>query len=150
MIWIILAALGVPLWLCLVAIVTLVMRNRTLRTRGENVPVRRRLAGKTRWRRGHGVWIHDVFAFRGSPAAWSESLDWVATATTRAVTDASEAKKLRRLGERPTVAVLTMVDGSTIEYATSTEHALNLLGPFAADAAQSPSPSIAEPPASGA
>ena len=150
MIWIILAALGVPLWLCLVAILTLVMRNRTLRTRGENVPVRRRLAGKTRWRRGHGVWIHDVFALRGSPATWSESLDWVATVTTRAIIDASEAKKLRRLGERPTVAVLTMVDGSTIEYATSAEHALNLLRPFAAEAAQNPSPPPTAPPGHGA
>ena len=25
-------------------------------------------------RAGHGVWVSDVFAFRGSPAAWQESL----------------------------------------------------------------------------
>jgi hypothetical protein len=74
MIWAILAAMGVPLWLCAVGILTLLLRNRALRNRAGNVPVRVRPAGKKRWSPGHGVWIHDVFAFRGLPAAWREAL----------------------------------------------------------------------------
>ena len=74
MIWVILAVLGVPLWLCAAGLWVLVMRNRAIRHRPGNVKVRRRRSGKSRWTRGHGVWVHDVFAFRGSPAAWAESL----------------------------------------------------------------------------
>ena len=38
-IWIILAALGVPLWLCALAILALMYRNRALRQRPGDVPV---------------------------------------------------------------------------------------------------------------
>jgi len=139
MIWIILAALGVPLWLCAVAIVTLVLRNRNLRNRGGDIPVRRRLAEKTRWGRGHAVWVHDVFAYRGSPAAWSEGLTWVATTSTRAVADPTEAKKLRKLGDAPSICVMTPVDGGpTIEFATRAEDAAALLGPFRRPPASAP------------
>ena len=71
MIWAILALIGVPLWLCGAGLTILVVRNRALRKRPGNVQVRRRRQGKSRWVRGHGVWVHDVFAFRGSPAAWA-------------------------------------------------------------------------------
>jgi hypothetical protein len=134
-IWIVLAAIGVPLWLCALGLFTLIARNRKLRSRGGDLFVRRRLHGKTRWGRGHGVWVHDVFAYRGSPAAWSESLLWVATATTRAVADASEAKKLRRLGENPVIILMTGSDGSTVEFATRLDNAVDLLGPLAVQAA---------------
>jgi len=137
-IWIILAALGVPLWLCAVGILTVMLRNRKLRARGGDVRVRRRRAGKRHWSRGHGVWVSDVFAFRGSPAAWSESLTWVSMASTRGVADAIEAKKLRRLGGSPVIAVMTAHDGSTLEFAARSEHALDLVGPFAAEVAGTP------------
>jgi hypothetical protein len=73
MIWALLAALGVPLWLCGIAILTLVLRNRSLRKRPGNVAVRLHRPGSKRWTPGHAVWIHDVFAFRGTPAAWREA-----------------------------------------------------------------------------
>src|SRR5438270_13333277 len=76
MIWALLAAVGVPLWLCAVAILILLFRNRALRKRPGNVPVRDRPHYRQRWSPGHGVWIHDVFAFRGLPAAWKEALVW--------------------------------------------------------------------------
>ncbi len=41
---------------------------------------------KGRWHRGHGLWVHDVLAFRGSPAAWQEGLLWVSGVTTRELT----------------------------------------------------------------
>jgi hypothetical protein len=139
MIWAVLALVGVPLWLCAMAVLTLIVRNRKLRTRGGDVPVRRRLPGKARWTRGHGVWVHDVFAFRGSPAMWSESLVWVTGASTRGTADPAEAKKLRRLGDHPVVAVLTTGDdGETVEFAASEDRAVDLLGPFSVEAASPP------------
>jgi hypothetical protein len=129
MIWAILLLLGVPLWLCAVAIGVLILRNRSLRKRAGNVPARLRAAPGKRWTRGHGLWVHDVWAFRGSPAAWSEKLVWVTGVTIRRVT-ADEAEKLRGLGENPTVAVLAY-DGGTMEVAASAAHRAQLIGPFA-------------------
>ena len=134
MIWAILAILGVPLWLCAAGISVLVVRNRAIRHRPGNVKVRRRRQGKSRWTHGHGVWAKDVFAFRGSPAAWAESLipvrDVVALLPT-----ATDRKKLHRLGEAPLIARLIDDDGEHVDFATTSEHALDLLGPFGAAAA---------------
>jgi hypothetical protein len=134
MIWAILAALGVPLWLCAMGILTLLLRNRALRRRDGNVPVRVRRPGKKRWSPGHGVWVHDVFAFRGLPAAWKEALVWTSHASVRSATD-EERKKLHRIGHEPVLVTLTPVEGETIELAASSEHRNDLLGPFLADAA---------------
>ena len=87
-------------------------------------------SGKKRWTRGHAIWVSDVFAWRGSPAAWNEELLWVSDATPRAV-DPEERKKLRRLGDEPAIATLTAADGETVEVAASSEQASALLGPFA-------------------
>jgi hypothetical protein len=129
MVWVILAALGVPLWLCAIGIFTLVYRNRELRHRPGNVPVRRRLPGKKRWSRGHGVWVSDVFAFRGSPAAWQESL-LDATSVTRRVPTGDEGTKLRRLAG-PVVATIVDDEGRVVEFATNANAESTLLGPFA-------------------
>ena len=72
MVWAILALLGVPLWVCAAGITVMVLRNRGLRKRPGDIPARAKWPGKTRWTRGHGIWVSDVFAWRGSPAAWSE------------------------------------------------------------------------------
>jgi hypothetical protein len=128
MVWAILLLVGVPLWLCATGIVVLVLRNRSLRKRAGNIPARLRIAPGKRWTRGHGLWVHHVWAFRGSPAAWSEKLVWVKGVTIRRV-PAEEAEKLRGLGENPTVAVLAY-DGGTMEVAASAEHRARLIGPF--------------------
>lgn len=129
MIWAILALLGVPLWFCALGIGVLVFRSRTLSRRPGNIPVRVLRSGKTRWTRGHGVWVSDVFAWRGSPAAWTEALVPVESAQLRPAT-ATEHKPLRRLGDDPAVAVLTSPDGETLTVATATEHQKALQGPF--------------------
>ena len=69
MIWAILALLGVPLWLCALGILTAVVQNRKLRKRYGDIPVGVRGPGKKRWTRGHAIWVSDVFAWRGTPAA---------------------------------------------------------------------------------
>jgi hypothetical protein len=136
-IWIVLAAVGVPLWLCAIAIFVLVKRNSWLRHRPDNVAVRIRPPGKKRWLPGHGVWVHDVFAFRGSPAAWKEALLWVTGATARPATE-EERKKLRRIGDDPVVATFALPGGGEIELAARAEHRARLLGPFADSSSELP------------
>jgi hypothetical protein len=136
MIWAILALIGVPLWLCAIGILTLVMRNRELRKRPGNVPVRVRPADKTRWTPAHALWVSDVLAYRGSPAAWKEGLFRVTAASERPA-DAKERKHLRRIGDDPVIATLTVDDGDTtrqIDVAARASDALTLLGPYAANA----------------
>jgi hypothetical protein len=84
MIWAILAFLGVPLWLCAAGILVVVLNNRRLRKRHGDIPVRVMRPGKQRWTRGHALWVSDVFAWRGSPAAWNEDLEQIITGSERA------------------------------------------------------------------
>ena len=128
MIWAILALLGVPLWLCAIAILLLVFRNRGLRKRAADIPMRLRLDANGRWHRGHGLWIHDVLGFRGSPAAWDEALLWAADGAPRELTS-EEAHKFRRL-DQPAAATFTAVDGPAFEAVTTRSHLALLLGPF--------------------
>jgi hypothetical protein len=130
----ILIAIGVPLWFGALSVLILVLRNRSIRRRPGNVPVRVRRPGKKRWVPGHGLWVHDVFAFRGSPAAWKEGLVWVTDASARPASP-DERKKLHRLGDAPVVATFTGKDGGGLELAARSEHRATLLGPFAANAA---------------
>jgi len=127
-IWAILALLGVPLWLCAIAILLLVFRNRGLRKRAADIPMRLRLDANGRWRRGHGLWIHDVLGFRGSPAAWDEALLWAADGAPRELTY-EEAHKFRRL-DQPAAATFTAVGGPAFEAVTTRSHLALLLGPF--------------------
>jgi len=129
-IWAILALLGVPLWLCALAIGVTIMRNRSLRKRTGDVPVRARLAGKKHWIRGHGTWVHDVFAFRASPAVWQEHLLWVDSATL-VPASAADQKKLRRLGSGFVIARFHHPDGEPADFATSAAHSTALIGAIA-------------------
>src|SRR5436305_10951184 len=105
MIWALLVLLGVPLWLCALGILAMVLRNRSLRKRYGDIPARVRHPGKKRWTRGHAIWVADVFAWRGSPAAWNEELRHAHGASLRAA-DVAQRKELRRLGEHPATATL--------------------------------------------
>ena len=135
MIWAILALLGVPLWLCAVGILVMVLRNRGLRKRYGDIPVRVLRPGKKRWTRGHALWVANVFAWRGSPAAWNEDLIHVAAATIRDA-EPEELKHLRRIGDAAAVAVLRTIDGDHLRVATDSEHRSALSGPFKATARQ--------------
>ena len=130
MIWALLALVGVPLWLCALGILALVYRNRGLRRRGGDITVRVQRTGKTRWTRGHAIWVSDVFAWRGSPAAWREDLVRVVGASARSATP-EERKALHRLGDGPVVATLTTDQNEVLHVAASAEHRSALSGPFA-------------------
>ncbi len=129
-IWAFLLLVGVPLWLIAMGVVALVVRNRAIRHRPGNVPVRLRTHESDRWHAGHGVWVHDVFAFRGSPAGWKEALVWAAGVSSRPAT-AAERKKLRRVGDNPIVVTLALHPRGTIQVAARPEHAAMLVAPFA-------------------
>ncbi len=122
----------------------LVVRRRAIRSRdaqSRNPPPRRRREGATSptgqvsvERRGHGVWVHEVFAFRGSPAAWTESLVPVRDVLTVLPTPA-DRRKLRGLGSSPLIARLITDDGDYVDVAATLEYALDLVGPFGPAAA---------------
>ncbi len=145
MIWAILALLGVPLWLCATAISVLVLRNRKLRNRPGSMPVRVRVAEKGRWHPGHGFWVHDVFAFRGSPAAWKESLVQVGSVAAAQPVTEEQKKGLHRLGDHPVVASFELVPEGSLQVAAHAELASVLLGPFARVVAVAEGGAAAEP-----
>jgi hypothetical protein len=129
-IWALLAFVGVPLWLCAVGIFAVVYRNRALRTRHGDIPVRVLRPGKSRWVRGHAVWVSQVFAWRGSPAAWNEDLELVVRATLRSATP-EDMRRLHRMGDDVVVAELTTDRGVVLQVAASGDHRTALLGPLA-------------------
>jgi hypothetical protein len=129
MIWVILVFLGVPLWLCALGIMVIVFRSRGLKQRYGDIPVRVRRSGQERWTRGHAIWVSDVFAWRGSPAAWKEDLAQVVAVSLRDP-DPEERKKLHRLGEGFAIATLLLRYGETLEVAARPEQHAALLGPL--------------------
>ncbi len=129
-IWVLILVVGIPLWLIAVGITTLLIRNRALRNRPGNVPVRLRPPGSKRWHTGHAVWVHDVLAFRGSPALWKEVLVWAAGASSRPAT-AEEKRTLHRVGDDPVVVTLALQPQGVLQVAARSEHSATLLAPFA-------------------
>jgi hypothetical protein len=128
-IWAILALIGVPLWLIAIGLFIVFFQNRKLRKRPGNIPVRVRRPGKKRWTSGHGIWVSDVFAWRGSPAAWDEDFVQVSGVSLRPA-DPQEREKLHRIGDDPVVASLALAEGATLEVAARSEHRSALAGPF--------------------
>lgn len=129
-IWALLAFVGVPLWLCALGIFALVYRNRGLRKRHGDIPARLLRPGRSRWTRGHAIWVSDVLAWRSSPAAWNEYLEQVVEASVRDAS-AAEKKALRGLGDEPVVGTMANSDGAVLLVATTRDNASELLGPFA-------------------
>lgn len=129
MVWAVLAFLGVPLWLCALGIAVLVYRNKALRQRHGDIPVRVLRVGKTRWSRGHAVWASDVFAWRGSPAAWQEELLHVVDARI-GILEPGELKRLHRLGDNPVLVTVMTDEGDQVRVAAGADHRAALLGPF--------------------
>ena len=134
MIWAVLVMLGVPLWLCAIGIFIIVFRNRQLRSRHNNIQVRVLREGHTRWTRGQAIWVSDVFAWRGDPAAWAEALMQVTSVRDRPAT-ADEAKKLHRLGADVAIVELSGPDGETLAVAAAGANRAALHGPQTSESA---------------
>lgn len=144
MVWAILIFLGVPLWICVLGITVTVLKNRGLRKRPGDIPVRVKPPGKTRWARGHAIWVSDVFAWRKSPASWNEGLVHVTGVTLRSPSD-EEQHKLRRLGDGVQMAMLSSARGESLEVAVKAADTTALAGPFAVDAISGKSSTAPQP-----
>jgi hypothetical protein len=129
LIWAILVMIGVPLWLCAMAIAVLIRRHSLLKKRPGNVTMRWREAGSKRWTLGNAVWVHDVIAFRARPAAWTERLEWVTTARVRPPSD-TEVPKLKRLGDSPVIVELQLADGSVAKVGLAAIDLATVLDPL--------------------
>ena len=130
MIWALLALVGVPLWLYALGVLALAYRNHGLRKQHHDIAVQVQQTSKPRWTRGHAIWLSDVLAWRGSPAAWRPPVHVVGASACSATPE--ERKKLHRLGDGPVVATLTTSQGDVLRVAASAEHRSALSGPFAA------------------
>jgi hypothetical protein len=126
----VIGALATALAIGLLALLVVVSRNRALRRRPGNVPVRARFRGSVRWVRGHGVWINDIFAFRRSPAGWQETLLWVTNASACPASE-EERVSLHRLGDNPVVATFVLASGGSMAFGARADDRGRLLGPFA-------------------
>ena len=144
MIWAILVFLGVPLWICVAGITVTVLKNRGLQNRPGDIPVRVKPAGKTRWARGHAIWVSDVFAWRKSPASWNEGLVHVTGVALRSPSD-EEQHKLHRLGDDVRIATLSSGNGDSLEVAAEAREATALVGPFVVEAISGNSASAPQP-----
>ncbi len=142
MVWVILIFLGVPLWICVAGILVTVLKNRGLRKRPGDIPVRVKRAGKTRWARGHAIWVSDVFAWRSSLAWWNEGLVHVKNIALRSPSE-EEQHALRRLGDGVVIATLSDANDEELEVATAPERKAALVGPFVTAAVADPT---ADPP----
>ena len=129
MIWAILAILGVPLWIIAIGLLLVFFQNRKLRKRPGNIPVRVLRQGKKRWTSGHGIWVSDVFAWRGSPAAWNEDLLQVSGVSIHSA-DEQEREELKRIGDDPVVASFALDEGATLQVAARHEDQSILAGPY--------------------
>jgi hypothetical protein len=107
-----------------------VRRNRALQRRPGDVPVRACFKVGGPWIRGHGVWVNDIFAFRRSPAGWTEALLWVTNASIRSAGE-DERDRLGGLGNEPVVATFVVASGGSMAFAARREDRAQLLGPYA-------------------
>src|SRR5262245_16858676 len=113
--------------ICMTA-VRMVLRNRWLRRRVGDMPIRFRPEGSNRWRHGRAIWISDVFAWRRSPAGWREHIHQVIGC--RLISQEVEGLIPVQLGKSPFVARLWFAEGGTMDIAGRAELETLLLGPY--------------------
>ena len=124
------AAFMTALVVGVVVFLLIMRRNKALQRRPGDVPVRVRFEAGGPWIRGHGVWVNDIFAFRRSPAGWTEALLWVTNVSARRVHE-DERRRLGRLGDDPVVATFVLASGGSMAFAARAEDRAQLLGPYA-------------------
>ena len=129
--WLILALLGIPLWLCAIALIALVLRKRSPRKHSRGIAVRVRSEPGKRWVSGRATWINDMFVFSARPAVLRERAVWVTGAQARGASP-EEVRALRRVAADPIVGIFALAEGRRIQVAAAPRHAQALLGPYAA------------------
>ena len=134
MIWVLLAAIGVPLWLLVIAIVYTWRSRRRLRAAPGVFACRLRAAGpeaKPGWPRTlrRGCWAHDVLlVYSGLALKQCEVLP-VASVTGLAPAAPGAVKGL---GERPMLVRLHLDEGRLLDLVASGDDVSLAVGPFVA------------------
>jgi hypothetical protein len=130
MIWILLAALGVPLWLIAGGIILLLRSRRQLRHTEGVFACRVRPAGPAEssgWRRGkrYAYWVHDVLLVHRGPAL--KRYDALPVASVAGPVVAANAKGL---GDRPMWLRLHLDDGRLVDLVARNHDVSPATGPF--------------------
>lgn len=137
MIWIILAALGIPLWFVLGALAATLWSRRSFTRRAGVFPAKLRVVSgevttlKSSWPRrpGHVRWVHDVLLVQHGPALLQTEALPVAHVTQGATS--RSADDIGGLGDTPLVMTLELDDGASVELAASSDRRDAMIGPFA-------------------
>jgi hypothetical protein len=124
MIWILLAALGIPLWMVLGALAASLLSRRSFKRRPGVFPAKLRVVTHdattaTTWprRMAYAQWVHDVLLVqKGIALLRTEALPVASTGPSTKLTD-----EIRGLGGAPMVMTLVLDDSSSVELATSSE-----------------------------
>ena len=138
MIWVLLAAVGVPLWI-VVGFLTgaLWSRRRFKRAPGAFAAKLCLTSGavsglKQSWPRRPLVarWVHDVLVIHRGLALVRTDLLGVSRAI--GTIEAADAKRLRRLGADPCTLTLVLDSGASVQLGASADDRDTMVGPFAA------------------
>jgi hypothetical protein len=136
MVWILLAALGVPVWLVVGALAAGLWSRRAFKRAPGVFPAKLRVeAGevpgfKTSWPRGaaYARWVHDVLLVHRGLALVRNNVLAVAGANGPLVVGGPE--EITRLGPSPVVLSLTLDGGATVELAGRSEDRDAVVGPY--------------------
>jgi hypothetical protein len=137
MIWIILAALGIPIWFVLGGLAATLVSRRSFKQRRGVFPVKLRVVSgevstlKDSWPRrpGYARWVHDVLLVQhGLALLRTEALG---VAGVRQTASSLSTDDVGGLGDAPLVMTLELDGGATIELAASSDARETMMGPFA-------------------
>jgi hypothetical protein len=135
-IWIILAALGIPIWLVLGGLGATFLSRRSFKRRPGVFPVKLRVVSgevaklKASWPRrpGYARWVHDVLLVQhGGALRQTEAM--AVTRVTEAISSRG-ADDIRALGDAPLVMSLELDGGAKVELAAPTDVRGLMVGPF--------------------
>ena len=137
MIWIVLAALGIPLWVVAGALVAALWCRREFKRGPETFRARTRIvtgevAGiKESWsRRLYARWVHDVVVVHRGLALVRRNELGVARAT--GPLTMGDPAEIRGLGAHPVVLTLILDSGAAVQLAAAADHRGTMVGPFTA------------------
>ena len=141
MIWILLAALGIPLWMVAGMIVGTMLSRRSFKRVPGVFPAKlRTISGevellKSTWPRrlSYVLWVHDVLLVqRGIALVRTRALPVARVTGSIHISD-----EISGLGEHPPTMTISLDDGAEIELATRADVGDTMVGPFIAAAAPS-------------
>ncbi|MGZ5297028.1 MAG: hypothetical protein ACXWEZ_08905 [Actinomycetota bacterium] len=136
MIWILLAALGIPLWMVVGALVGTLLSRRAFKREPGVFPAKLRSRSgdiktlKSTWKRrpAYARWVHDVLLVQhGVALAQTVALP---IATARGAIASDDSGEIKGLGENPLVMTLALDTGASLDLAAPAKARDTMAGPF--------------------